>query len=55
MAAMALNICEVMFWGRAFTARDRSARLVLAGVALIGAGVRVLLLLLGVMPGTGSW
>lgn len=81
-AAMALNICEVMFWGRAFTARVRSvstqrwgmgtsevkvllvpslqlpvpdmssspARLMLAGVALIEAGVRVLLLLLGVMP-----
>lgn len=82
---MALNIWEVMFWGKAFTARVRSvstqrwemgtlsvqvllvpslqvlvpglsslpARLMLAGVALIEAGVRVLLLLLGVMP-TGN-
>lgn len=33
---------------------DSPARLILAGVALIDAGVLVLLLLLGVMPGEGE-
>lgn len=78
-AAMALNIWDVMFLGRALTALVKSERkrererenvlkyvkeknvifllfgcipamFMLAGVAFTDAGVRVLLLLLGVMP-----
>lgn len=51
---MALNIWEVILRGRALTARVRSAILILAGVAFRDAGVLVLLLLVGVIPGTGS-
>lgn len=44
-----------MLRGRALTARVKSAMLIFAGVAFRDAGVLVRLLLLGVMPGTGSW
>lgn len=44
-----------MLRGRALTARVKSAMLILAGVAFRDAGVLVRLLLLGVIPGTGSW